>query len=170
MKVSDYFAELYVAGRFADAGWNVYFPHRDKGFDFIISRPHETIGQIIRPVQVKGKYPTEEKGDKKVYGYIGELTQTHPEMVLAIPYFSTQDVSVPGCVAYMPWSLIKKHQRGFRCEPAIFLAGCANPRNYYAKFFNEQGLALLENLDWKDSTIAGSRLSRDSFVVSFLEN
>ncbi len=28
MKVSDYFAELYVAGRFADAGWNMYLPHR----------------------------------------------------------------------------------------------------------------------------------------------
>ena len=25
MAVSDYFAELYVAGRFADAGWNVFF-------------------------------------------------------------------------------------------------------------------------------------------------
>lgn len=42
MEVSDYFAELYVAGRLADAGWNVYFPHRDKGFDFIISNPHRT--------------------------------------------------------------------------------------------------------------------------------
>jgi len=38
MKVSDFFAELYVAGRFADAGWNVYFPRRDRGFDFIASR------------------------------------------------------------------------------------------------------------------------------------
>src|SRR5229473_1817256 len=57
MEVSDYFAELYVAGRFADAGWNVYFPHRDKGFDFIISKPHAEVGQLIRPVQVKGKYP-----------------------------------------------------------------------------------------------------------------
>jgi len=26
----DYFAELFVAGRFAEAGWNVYFPHRDE--------------------------------------------------------------------------------------------------------------------------------------------
>jgi len=24
----DYFAELYVAGLMADAGWNIYFPHR----------------------------------------------------------------------------------------------------------------------------------------------
>lgn len=27
MRVSDYFADLFVAGRFA---WNVYFPHRDR--------------------------------------------------------------------------------------------------------------------------------------------
>src|SRR5438128_405916 len=38
MRVSDFFAELYVAGRFVDAGWNVYFPRRDRGFDFIVSK------------------------------------------------------------------------------------------------------------------------------------
>jgi len=38
MAVSDYFAELYVAGKFADEGWNVYFPRCDKGFDFIVSK------------------------------------------------------------------------------------------------------------------------------------
>ena len=37
MRVSDYFAELHVAGRLADAGWDIYFPHRDKGFDFVIA-------------------------------------------------------------------------------------------------------------------------------------
>lgn len=34
----DYFAELHVAGNFGDAGWNVYFPRRDKGFDFIVTK------------------------------------------------------------------------------------------------------------------------------------
>jgi hypothetical protein len=155
MEVSDYFAELYVAGRFADAGWNVYFPHRDKGFDFIISKPHPEVGQVIRPVQVKGKYPTNKKGDKSVYGYIGRLTQTHPEMVLAIPFFSKQQGSVPGCVAYIPLSLIRKHQRGFRCEPASFRSAAAIPRRDYMKFFDDGGLALLENLNWKDSAISG---------------
>jgi hypothetical protein len=153
MEVSDYFAELYVAGRFADAGWNVYFPHRDKGFDFIISKPHAEVGQLIRPVQVKGKYPTDEKGDKTVYGYIGRLTQTHPEMVLAIPFFSKQQACIPSCVAYMPLALIRKHQRGFRCEPASFRGGCAVPRRDYMKFFDDGGLALLENLNWKASAI-----------------
>ena len=47
--LSDYFAELYVAGRFADAGWNVYFPHRDQGFDFIISKNIGNDGQFLRP-------------------------------------------------------------------------------------------------------------------------
>lgn len=153
MEVSDYFAELYVAGRFADAGWNVYFPHRDKGFDFIVSKPHPQVGQLIRPVQVKGKYPTAEKGDKIVYGYIGRITQTHPEMVLAIPLFSKQQTSMPACVAYMPLGLIRKHQRGFRCEPASFRNGCAAPRRDYMKFFDDRGLASLETLNWKDSGI-----------------
>ncbi len=27
----EYFAEMYVAGLLADAGWNFYFPHGDKG-------------------------------------------------------------------------------------------------------------------------------------------
>jgi hypothetical protein len=31
---------MYVAGIMADYGWNVYFPRRDKSFDFIITRPH----------------------------------------------------------------------------------------------------------------------------------
>jgi hypothetical protein len=61
MTVSDYFAELYVAGKFADEGWNVYFPHRDKGFDFIVSKANSSGIQMLRPVQVKGKYPTSPK-------------------------------------------------------------------------------------------------------------
>lgn len=46
MPVSDYFAELYVAGGFADAGWNVYFPHRDQGFDFIVSKSNGRGGHV----------------------------------------------------------------------------------------------------------------------------
>src|SRR5438128_375171 len=64
----DYFAELYVAGLVADAGWNVYFPHRDRGLDFIASKTGGDGQQIIRPVQVKGKYPCKGKTDKQYYG------------------------------------------------------------------------------------------------------
>jgi hypothetical protein len=153
MKVSDYFAELYVAGRFADAGWNVYFPHRDTGFDFIITKPTPSGHDLIRPVQVKGKYPTEGKLDKVTYGYVGELSRTHPEMVLAIPFFSKVNEVVPSCVAYMPFSLVRRHSRGFRCEPAGFRNGKVAARRDYAKFFDAAGIKFLESLNWKDSMI-----------------
>jgi|SRR5712664_1406162 len=82
----DYLAELYVAGVLADAGWNVYFPHRDEGFDFIISK---YLGDriVLRPVQVKGKYPTKDKTDKAAYGYMGRLSALHNEMVWLYPIF-----------------------------------------------------------------------------------
>lgn len=153
MPISDYFAELYVAGSFADAGWNVYFPHRDKGFDFIVSTSDENGNEILRPVQVKGKYPTEEKGDKSVYGYVGRLSQLHPEMVLAIPFFSTESSPAPTCIAYMPLSLIRQHSRGFRCQPAVFKSGVTAPRKDYARFFDRAGLKLLKALSWRDSTV-----------------
>lgn len=57
---NDYFAELYVAGSMAKAGWNVYFPHRDKGFDFIISKLIGGKRWVVRPVQVKSKTPRNE--------------------------------------------------------------------------------------------------------------
>src|SRR2546423_1890750 len=65
----DYFAELFVAGRFAEAGWNVYFPHRDEGFDFLVAKNTGRGHQLIRPVQVKGKYPRRGKKNKPTYGY-----------------------------------------------------------------------------------------------------
>jgi hypothetical protein len=153
MKVTDYFAELYVAGRFADAGWNIYFPHRDKGFDFIASKELQTGEYLIRPVQVKGKYPTEVKGNKNVYGYVGRLTQLHPEMVLAIPFFSKLAPGMPSCVAYIPRSLIRNHSRGYKSEPANFRGGVPTPRRNYAKFFDDGGLILLEGKEWKNSQV-----------------
>ncbi len=98
MPVSDYFAELFVAGRFADAGWNVYFPHRDHGFDFIVSKTAQG-SCLVRPVQVKGKYPEAGTTGRRLYGYSGSLTQVHPDMVLVIPYFSATSEQ-PVCVAY----------------------------------------------------------------------
>ena len=154
MKIKDYFAELYVAGRLADAGWNIYFPHRDEGFDFVVSKFVDGVPRL-RPVQVKGKYPTDVKGDKVVYGYIGKLTQTHPEMVLVIPYFS-ETASVPCCVAYMPMIAVKKHSRGFKCEPASYRGGVAQPRRDYRKFFDETGIQRLDSLTWnQESTLMG---------------
>ena len=151
---SDYFAELYVAGVLARRGWNVYFPHRDEGFDFIISK---LIGSemLIRPVQVKGKYPESQKTDKIVYGYVGKLSQFHPEMVLAIPYFPVLiKNSHPTCIAYMPWGQVKRHARGFRCEPAGFRNGMPAPRRDYAGFFDDHGLELLESEKFGSLSVA----------------
>ena len=152
MEVSDFFAELYVAGRFADAGWNVYFPHRDTGFDFIITKPTKIVHDLIRPVQVKGKYPTAEKSDKAFYGFVGKLSKTHPEMVLAIPFFARQSSKIPIHVAYMPFSLIRPHSRGFHCEPAIFRSGSIYPRRDFAKYFDDGGMEMMENMEWKNIT------------------
>jgi hypothetical protein len=147
-KISDYFAELYVAGRLADADWNVYFPHRDKGFDFIIAKTVDD-KMIIRPVQVKGKYAAGDKTDKATYGYVGKLSGLHPEMVLAIPYFTSDDAnSIPAYVAYLPRVLIKNHSRGYHCEPALFRSGHPKPRREYSIFFDSPGIQLLESENW----------------------
>jgi len=149
MKVTDYFAELYVAGRFADAGWNVYFPHRDKGFDFIIAKKTTNSFIAVRPVQVKGKYPENEARNRKAYGYIGRLTEVHSDMVLAIAHFAASDPTVPRCVAYMPFSRIRPHaKRGFICEPAAQRSGLPMPRREFQQFFDESGLESLETNEW----------------------
>lgn len=145
----DYFAELYLAGVFGDAGWAVYFPKRDVGFDFVISRPTES-GALLRPVQVKGLYPTSNKTDKTVYGYRGRLSATHPEMVLAMPFFSANERGVaPEHIAYMPFCAIKTPSRGgYRCQPAKFKGGLPTPRPEYLKYFGEEGLLAVARHDW----------------------
>jgi hypothetical protein len=147
-------AELHVAGLFAEAGWRIYFPHRDDGFDFIAIKSINTLDDrlLIRPVQVKGKYPEHQKLNKPVYGYIGKLTQTHPDMVLAIPYFEQGSIPVLRHVAFMPQSMLRKHSRGWRCEPAKFLNGLPSPRGDHAKYFDHQGLRRLEDSSWSTGT------------------
>ena len=146
----DYLAELYVAGVLANAGWNVYFPHRDEGFDFVISK-YLGDGIILRPVQVKGKYPMSEKTDKAAYGYVGKLSATHPEMVLAIPYFSSNRLhKTPIFTAYMPFRLVRRHSRGYRCQPACFKGGQPQPRSHYTQFFDDAGIRLVQSNAWSD--------------------
>ena len=156
MSMHDYFAELYVAGRLADAGWNVYFPHRDHGFDFIITKNGENGLPVIRPVQVKGKYPQGEKTDKTFYGFVGGLTQVHPEMVLAIPYFATSTETKPEFVAYMPYSQIRPHSRGYRCGPALFRGGEPVRRRDFTQYFDASGIRQLELNGWKDGVAPGA--------------
>lgn len=152
MTTRDYFAEMYVAGLLADNQWNVYFPSRDQGFDFIITKQVNS-ALLIRPVQIKGKYATDGKTNKAVYGYTGKLTQLHEEMVLAIPFFSKSEKSHPIHIAFMPKATIKSHSRGYRCEPATFRNGVAAPRRDYQKFFGADGIRLLEQLSFKDMNV-----------------
>jgi len=154
MKISDYFAELFVAGLLADAGWNVYFPHRDQGFDFIIMKRVASGELLIRPVQVKGKYPMDEKGDQQLYGYVGKL-ELHPEMVLAIPFFGPTQ-NTPTYIAYMPAQMIREHTRGYRCQPALFRNGQAQPRRDHRTFFDDDGLKNLEKTDFKDMEVTAA--------------
>ena len=113
-----------------------------------VSKPDSAAVQILRPVQVKGKYPTSMKGDKLTYGYVGRLTQLHPEMVLAIPFFLADSSDTPICTAYMPFSQIRRHSRGYRCEPASFKSGAPAPRRESSRFFDSNGLSLLATASW----------------------
>lgn len=138
----DYFAEMYVAGVLADAGWDIYFPRRDKGFDMIVSRPAGD-ATVLRPVQVKGKYASDEKTAKTSYGFVGRLTAFHDDMILAIPYFTGGTVAAPALIAWMPRSGIRSHVRGSRCEPARFGPRGPEPRPGFAHYFGEKGLTRL---------------------------
>lgn len=144
----DYFAELYIAAQFGDAGWSVYFPKRDVGFDFIATKP--VAGTVlIRPIQVKGLYPTAEKTDKAVYGFKGELTAIHVSMVLALPFFHASNPHAPEQVAFMPLDQCKlPASGGIRCVPATFSRGHAVPRRDSQKYFGALGLRLIESSDW----------------------
>ena len=149
----DYFAELYIAGLFGDAGWSVYFPKCDVGFDFIVSKSTND-EVLIRPIQVKGLYPTAAKGDKTSYGYKGELSAVHQQMVLVLPFFSANERgTAPEQIAYMPISEFEKPSRGgYRCVPARFEAGHAIPRKEFAQYFGHQGLAAIESPMWGANT------------------
>lgn len=135
----DYFAEMYVAGLLADAGWDIYFPRRDKGFDMMVSRPAGTT--IVRPVQVKGKYASGSKTRKARYGYVGRVTAFHDDMILAMPFFTSTSAAAPCLVAWLPRHAIKAHSRGWSCEPAQFVGGEPKPRPGFAHFFGDPGLA-----------------------------
>jgi hypothetical protein len=144
------FAELYVAGLFADAGWQLYFPKRDHGFDFIVTK---SVGDLIilRPVQVKGLYPTATKTDKKVYGYSGEITQLHTEMILALPFFPVSREPAPLFTAFLPHSQIRQRRNKlnqFYAFPGSFSQGSPVIRRDFRRFFDSAGLKLAESSEF----------------------
>lgn len=145
-----YAAELTVAAQFTHAGWNTYFPQRDQGFDFVVSKSISE--HLIRPVQVKGKYPEDGKSDTSSYGYVGKLSRLHPEMVLAIPYFTSESRHHPEIIAYIPSVELRDHSRGYRAQPARFVDGEPQIRPGFRGFFGIEGLELLQNANWAETT------------------
>ena len=145
----DYFAEMYVAGLLADAGWNIYFPRRDKGFDYIASRPAGA-DLLIRAIQVKGLYPTVDKGDRPAFGYSGRLTALHPDMALVLVYFNPGATEgTPQHIAYMPRGQVRSRSRGgFRCAPGRLHSGLVSPRRDFASYFDAAGLAAMGGVGW----------------------
>ena len=146
----DEFAQFYVAAMFADEGWTLHFPMPDRGFDFIATKQiADKI--VIRPVQVKGKYPESTIRKVKAYGFTGGLTATHDSMVLAIPLFNSNERSEsPALVAFVPWSEIKILGNGkYKCCPAQHLEGKVRARQDSEKFFGIAGIKCLENAKYK---------------------
>jgi hypothetical protein len=119
--------------------------------------------QLLRPVQVKGKFPTGEKGDKEKYGFVGTLTQLHPDMVLAMPFFTANELAAPIHIAYLPIAVIRRDGPDHRCQPARFQDGRAEPRRDYKKFFDKLGITLIERIDW-------SMLTAERDLAELLEN
>lgn len=150
----DYFAELYVAGVFGDAGWAVYFPKRDVGFDFIVTKAVGT-NVLIRPVQVKGKYPVKDGKDGNL-GFAGHLSAIHPDMVLVLPYFDAHERGVaPSQVAYIPFPAIRPRSRGgYRTVPATFRGNRVLQRVQFRHFFGDAGLAAVESETWGKVPVA----------------
>ncbi len=146
------FAELYVAAQFADSGWSIYFPQHDVGFDFIATKPVDS-KILIRPVQVKGKFPEPNSKPATAYGYKGDLSAMHDEMVLAIAFFDALDKSArapaPAHIAYMPRDKIQRRpDEQYYCRPGVFRDNVCSQRKVFAKYFNVSGLKLVESAVW----------------------
>lgn len=129
-----------------------YFPKRDVGFDFIATKQ---VGDevLIRPVQVKGRYPTADKTDKKPLGFKGKLTAVHSQMVLAIPFFNQAIHQAPEQVAFIPLSECKKTPNGgWLCHPCKWVMGKNGGRavkvSRYERYFGKDGLALVGHPGW----------------------
>lgn len=159
-KTRDYFAELYVAGMMGDHGWAIYLPKRDVGFDFVASKK---VGDeiILRPIQVRGKYPTAEKKDRPVYPWIGKLSQVHPEMAVVLCFFSTDhSTRAPEHIAFVPYlSLKPASNHRWRYSPVSYKNGSVIPRPSYEFLFGVRGLDAMESTLWARSGLPSDDLS-----------
>jgi hypothetical protein len=151
-------AESAVAAYLAQHGWHIYYPRRDVGFDFIISKPVDK-RLVLRPVQVRSRYPRRQS-DKRYFGHQRtKLSQTHPDMVLAIPFYDGGEVLRPLFIGFFPWSQIRPNRDGetYRCLPAKISGGRIGIRRDFRKFFDDAGCALMEREDFRDQQIDNYR-------------
>jgi hypothetical protein len=147
-KVRSMFAEMYVAAALADDDWSIYFPRRDVGFDMIATKSTKA-RTVIRPIQVKGLYPSPGKTAKAYYGFVGPLSQTHKDMALVIVYFTAaEDTLAPHMIAWMPSIRIGRHSRGYKCQPAKFGDSGAIARRDFQKYFGVEGLRRMASARW----------------------
>jgi hypothetical protein len=161
-RLSGLAAELIVAAQLVDHGWNIYSPHVDEGFDFIAVKPLPEGNILMRPVQVRGRYP-EVVRNRSVYGKRNSrLSQLHDEMVFALPYFKEKDgIYQLVTVAFLPKeqiNVVKKRTRNaekdeFYCTalPAKVREGTISARRDYEIFFDGPGIEAMYRADWKDT-------------------
>lgn len=163
-------AELIVAAQLVEHGWNIYSPHVDEGFDFIAVLPLPNHGALMRPVQVRGRYP-EVVRDRPQYGKRdSKLSQIHDEMVFALPYFKEEDgLYKLVTVSFLPkaainLSLVRKNDAkkiAYYCtaQPAQVKAGVISARRDYERFFDGSGIRLMARADWKYQTAQNMQLT-----------
>jgi hypothetical protein len=144
-------AELLIASMLVRDGWNIYSPHRDRGFDFVATK--KIRGRLcLRAIQVRGCYPVSRTKRKPAYGKIRmKLTELSEEMALVLPFYEPGNrTAMPACVAFIPRAEVRKHKRSklFHCQPATISAGRIRPRKYYRKFFGKSGLRMMSRADF----------------------
>jgi hypothetical protein len=151
-------SELAVAAYLAQHDWHIYYPRRDVGFDFIVSKLVGG-GMLLRPVQVRSRRPRGQS-DRKYFGHQRtKLSQTHPEMVLAMPFYDSGHVLRPLFIGFFPWSQIHANRDGerYHCLPAKVSGGRISIRRDFRKFFDDAGCTLMEREDFREQQIDNYR-------------
>jgi hypothetical protein len=111
---------------------------------------------IVRPVQVKGKFPETTTAVRKKYGYRGRLTAIHKDMVLAIPLFtSLERLAHPDCIAFMPLSTITEPKKGlYWCAPAKLEKGKVSAKESFKHYFGEDGIRYVESTNFGNTSLS----------------
>ena len=110
----------------ADAGWDVYFTHRDQGFDLVTTLTTSE-GTIVRPVQGEGQIFDEGQTEKgPVTAMLGGRRPSTSHVV--IPLFAGMSDKAPNHIAWMPRSeILPMTKDRWRGEPARFNGGAPEP-------------------------------------------